>query len=306
MPRKLRFIPEPQTLISITNRTIQGRYLLLPGPVFNDIFLGILGRAQRQHEIQLCAFSVMSSHFHLLLIADDAQNVADFMRDLQSKLAREVNRLTGWGGTVFERRYDMTVVTQEEQAQVERLRYILGQGVEANLVERVRDWPGVHCAGALLDGTPLEGHWFDRTREYAARNQGKDFDPLDFATAETVELAPIPCWAELAPDAYRRCVQALVDDLESQAARARKAAGIQVLGVAAVLAQDPQYRPVTLARSPAPLVHAATKAARKFFYGIYAEFVSAFRVATEALRRGEREAPFPPGSFPPALPFVAG
>jgi hypothetical protein len=228
------------------------------------------------------------------------------MRDVQSKLAREVNRLTGWRGPVFERRYDLTVVTQEEQAQVERLRYILGQGVEANLVVRVRDWPGVHCAGALLDGTPLEGHWADRTREYAARNQGKDFDPLDFATAETVELTPIPCWAELSPDAYRRCVQALVDDLEGQAARSRKATGIPVLGVGAVLSQDPQHRPAKLAHSSAPFVHAATKAARKFFYEIYAEFVSAFRVATEALRRGERDAPFPPGSFPPALPFVAG
>ena len=306
MPRKLRFIPEPQTLISITNRTIQGRYLLLPGPVFNDIFLGILGRAQRQHAIQICAFWVMSSHFHLLLIADDAQKVSNFMRDLQSKLAREVNRLTGWRGPVFERRYDLTVVTQEEQAQVERLRYILGQGVEANLVERVLDWPGVHCAAALLDGTPLEGHWFDRTKEYAARNQRDAFDPLDFATTERVELTPIPCWAHLSPDAYRRCVQDLVDDLESQAARARKAAGIRALGVAVILSQDPQHRPATLAHSPAPLVHAATKAARKFFYEIYAAFVNAFRVATEALRRGEREAPFPPGSFPPALPFVAG
>ena len=306
MPRKLRFIPEPRTLISITNRTIQGRYLLLPGPVFNDIFLGILGRAQRQHEIPICAVTVMSSHFHLLLIADDAEMPADFMRDVQSKLAREVNRLTGWRGPVFERRYDLTVVTQEEQAQVERLRYVLGQGVEADLVEHVRDWPGVHCGDALLDGTSLEGHWFDRTKEYVARNQGKDFAPLDFATAETVELTPIPCWAELSPDAYRRCVQALVDDLEGQAARARKAAGIQVLGVAAILSQDPQHRPAKLAHSPAPLVHAATKAARKFFYEIYAEFVSAFRVATEALRRGELDAPFPPGSFPPALPFVAG
>ena len=306
MPRKLRFIPEPQTLISITNRTIQGRYLLLPGPVFNDIFLGILGRAQRLYEIKLCAFCVMSSHFHLLLIADDAQKVSGFMRDLQSKLAREVNRLTGWRGTVFERRYDLAVVTQEEQAQVERLRYILGQGVEANLVENVLAWPGAHCAAALLDGAPLEGHWFDRTREYAARNQGEDFAPLDFASTETVELTPIPCWADLSPDAYRRCVQALVDDIDSRAARARKAAGTQVLGVAAILVQDPQHRPTKLDRSPAPLVHAATKAARKFFYEIYAEFVSAFRIATEALRRGERDAPFPPGSFPPALPFVAG
>jgi hypothetical protein len=61
-----------------------------------------------------------------------------------------------------------------------------------------------------------------------------------------------------------------------------------------------------LARSPAPLVHAATKAARKMFYEIYAEFVSAFRAAADALRQGRRDAPFPVGSFPPALPFVAG
>ena len=49
--RKLRYVPQPRTLVSITNRTIQGRYLLRPGPSFDDIFLGILGRAQRQHEI---------------------------------------------------------------------------------------------------------------------------------------------------------------------------------------------------------------------------------------------------------------
>jgi hypothetical protein len=79
-----------------------------------------------------------------------------------------------------------------------------------------------------------------------------------------------------------------------------------VLGVKAILARDPLYRPSTLARSPAPRVHAATKAARKAFYEIYAAFVSAFREASERLRLGDRNAPFPTGSFPPALPFVAG
>jgi hypothetical protein len=34
-------------------------------------------------------------------------------------------------------------------------------------------------------------------------------------------------------------------------------------------------------------------------------FVSVFREASEKLRRGDRNAPFPTGSFPPALPFVA-
>ena len=79
-----------------------------------------------------------------------------------------------------------------------------------------------------------------------------------------------------------------------------------MLGVKAILSRDPLYRPSTLARSPAPHVHAATKTARRAFYEIYAAFISAFREASERLRRGDRDAPFPLGSFPPALPFVAG
>jgi hypothetical protein len=51
------------------------------------------------------------------------------MRDVKSKLALEVNRLTGWSGPAFQRRYDMTVVTNEDPAQIERLSYVLAQSV---------------------------------------------------------------------------------------------------------------------------------------------------------------------------------
>ena len=302
--RKLRYVPQSRTLVSITNRTIQGRYLLRPGPSFNDLFRGILGRTQRRHEMAIAAVTVLSSHFHLLLVVDDAQEVAGFMRDLQSKMAKEVNRLTGWKGPVFERRYEMTVVTGEEPAQVERLKYVLANGVKENLVERVSQWPGVHSAEALIHGTPLEGHWFDRTREYAARNLGEELSRDEYVFAESVVLSPIPCWAHLPADRYRERIKNLVEEVEAEAALARQQSGARGLGAKAILAQDPQTRPTSIARSPAPLVHAATKAARKMFYEIYAEFVSAFRAASEALRQGRRDAPFPAGSFPPALPFV--
>jgi REP element-mobilizing transposase RayT len=302
--RKLRYVPQPRTLVSITNRTLQGRYLLRPGPSFNDLFLGILGKAQRQHETDIAAVTVLSNHIHLLLIVDDAQEVSGFMRDLQSKLAREVNGMTGWKGPVFEHRYNMTVVTGEEPAQVERLKYVLANGVKENLVERVCQWPGVHSAEALMHGTPLEGHWFDRTREYAARNQGEELSRDEHVFAESVVLSPIPCWAHLPADRYRERVKNLVEEVDAEAARARRQSGAKVLGAKAILAQDPQTRPDSVACSLAPLVHAATKAARKMFYEIYAEFVSAFRAAAEALRQGRRDVPFPAGSFPPALPFV--
>ncbi|MGH7488564.1 MAG: transposase, partial [bacterium] len=199
MSRRLRYLPAPQTLVFITCRTVQGRFLFRPGPALNDLVLGVLGRCQRNYDLTLCAVTALSSHFHLLAVVDDARQIAGFMRDVKSKLAREVNRLTGWRGHVFERRYDMAVVTEEEAAQVGRLAYILANGVKEDLVERAREWPGVQSARALLDGEVLTGHWFDRTREYAERNQGLPFERLRFAAVETVVLSPIPCWAHLSP-----------------------------------------------------------------------------------------------------------
>jgi hypothetical protein len=101
------------------------------------------------------------------------------------------------------------------------------------------------------------------------------------------------CWAHLSSEIYRARIAALVETFESDAARERERTGAAVLGVKAILSHDPLYRPSTLARSPAPRVHAATKTARKAFYEIYAAFVSAFREASERLRRGDRDAPFP-------------
>jgi hypothetical protein len=129
---------------------------------------------------------------------------------------------------------------------------------------------------------------------------------LRYATVETVTFSPIPCWTHLSPELYRARIAALVEFIETEAARARERTGASVVGVEAILSRDPQHRPAALARSSAPRVHAAAKAARRAFYEIYAAFVSTFREASERLRGGDRGAPFPAGSFPPALPFVAG
>src|SRR3954452_20479340 len=225
MPRKLRFVPHARTLISITCRAVQGRFLFRPGPQLNSVVLGVLGRAQRRYETTISAVTVLSSHFHLLLVVDDAKEPSAFMRYVKSKLAREVNRLTGWRGPVFDRRYEMTVVADEDAAQIERLKYVLANSVKENWVEHVREWPGVHSVGALLDGKPLTGHWFDRTQEFVARLRHEDFGPMRYATVETVTLSSIPCWAHLSPELYQARIAALVEIIETEAARDRERTG---------------------------------------------------------------------------------
>ena len=283
MARKQRYLPESKTLVHIVCRTIQGRFLFRPSPELNDIFLGVLGHVQRLSGIRVTLVAALSSHYHLLLVVDDVKEVADFMRDLNSKLAREVNRLTGWSGPVFEGRYKMIPVTNEERAQVEVFKYVLSQSCKENLVACLREWPGVHSVRALLDGEPLTGHWFDRKQEHAAQARGEQYDPYRYATPETVTLTPLPCWEHLSPEQYRRCVAALVEEIEKEAAADCARKGIQPLGVKAVLAQDPLHRPKTIAKSPAPFIHAATQAARQVMYEAYAWFVAAYREAAEKL-----------------------
>jgi hypothetical protein len=228
------------------------------------------------------------------------------MNLFSSKLAREVGRLHGWREKIWSRRYQSIVVSSEEAAQIDRLRYVLAHGCKEGLVERPRDWPGVHAVRALVEGVPLEGYWFDRTREQAARRRGEEFNRLKFASPEVVHLEPLPCWAHLFPEAWRERVAALVAGIEAEAEAQRKRTGISPPGPAAIRNQRPHDRPNRIKKSPAPMFHAASKRARLELYQAYAWFANVFREASEKLRAGDSTASFPPWSFPPALPFVRG
>ena len=104
-----------------------------------------------------------------------------------------------------------------------------------------------------LGGEPLTGHWFSRSQEYAARRRGEDFDPLEYATPETVALSPLPCWEYLLPEEYRERIRGLVEEIEEDAAAARDRTGIPALGPDAILTQDPQHRPEKSPSPPLPL-----------------------------------------------------
>jgi REP element-mobilizing transposase RayT len=306
MSRRLRFIPEGGALVEVTCRALHSRLLFRPSPLVNQIAIGTLARAKRRHKIRVCFFVCASNHMHLLLWTEDARELSKFMSYFLSKLAREVGRLTGWKEKIFGRRYQAIVVSPEEEAQIGRLRYQLAHGAKEDLVERPRDWPGVHAVRALLEGEILEGLWFDRTQEYLARRRGEKFHPLQYATREVLELDPLPCWEHLTEEQRHVRVAALVEDIESEAAARRKRTGVKPLGVAAVLAQDPLQRPKKTKKSPAPAFHAASKAVRRELWNAYALFVAVYRSAAEKLRAGIREVIFPRGCFPPALPFVDG
>jgi REP element-mobilizing transposase RayT len=300
--RRLRFVPE-QALVEVTARTVQRRFLLRPTAGLREIFVGILARAAALYDVDIHAFVVLSTHLHCLLTPATAHDLAGFMRYLLTNLSKEAGRLHRWRGALFERRYQAILVTDEELAQAGRLRYLLAHGVKESLVDRVGDWPGAHCAESLATGSPCTGVWFDRRREWVARERGEEHTPDAFATHYQLALEPLPCWRHLPPERVRELVAAMVAEIEQQAAARHHAEGTQPLGITGVLRQNPHRHPPRAARSPAILVHAATRKARRALIAAYHDFVGAFREAAARLAGGCHDVVFPDGSFPPPLPF---
>jgi REP element-mobilizing transposase RayT len=304
MPRKLRHIPEGGSLVEVTCRTVQSRLLLTPRAFVREIVIGILARAKRMYPVQLVCFTCVSNHYHCLAWCEDAHRLAEFMGYVNSNLAREVGRLADWKEKFWGRRYQSIVVSDEEEAQISRLKYILAHGAKEGLVGSPLQWPGAHAVHALVTGDPLVGFWHDRTAEYRYRLQGKEPEPRQFVTEEILTLDPLPCWAHLPVEEQRRRMADLLAEIEEEARIALEAKGLEPLGADAVRRQQPHTRPNRTKKSPAPLFHAASKRAYLELREAYSRFVAAFRDAAEKLKEGDRTVAFPEGSFPPASAFV--
>lgn len=297
-----RYVPDG-ALVEVTTRTIHGRFLLRPSRDLNAVVRGVLGRAAARYEVGIVAFATLSNHWHLLLLPRDAEQLAAFMGYVNGNLAKEVGRLHRWKEKVWSRRYRAIVVSDEPDAQLARLYYLLEQGCKEGLVGSPRDWPGATSTEALLQGGPVTGWWFDRSAEFEARRRGER--PGKYAHAEEVsfDLVPLPCWREHAPMERRRAIASLVREIEAETKARLERSQHSPMGRKKILKQHPHDAPERCHRSPAPRFHCATVSMRKSLELAFYEFRVWYRRASEDLRAGLANVEFPPGSFPPRLPF---
>lgn len=306
MPRTLRYIPT-DSLVEVSGKTAQARFLLRPSEELNRRLIGVLARARCIYEVRIHAVSILSNHWHALLSVRDAHQLARFMNYVQSQVAKEAGDLHEWPGPFWGDRYSHVVVSREPEIQHRRLAYVLGQGAKEGLVARPEDWPGVHCVFALRDGEPLRGVWYDRTALcLAGRARGGRSRLEDFATEEVLSLDPLPCWEDegLTTEEMQGRVAEMVEHIVDQAAAAHDADGTRPSAPGVFLRVHPHQRPKTTKRSPRPFVHAATREARERFLEAYRLFSEAYRDAAWRLRSGYRDVKFPEGSFPPPAPFI--
>lgn len=309
--RPLRWLDQTSTglptLVEITSRCQQGRMLLRPNPTIKRVAIGCLARAQQKTpEIGVVGFNFQSNHYHLLLTAYEPKHLSKFMGSVQSNLAREICKFHDWGDKVWARRYRSICVSEEEEAQIARLRYLFEQGCKENLVMSPRDWPGASCVNTLITGhRDIQGDWYDRTGLYRANQRGKGAKLDDFKELLDLQLVSLPCWSHLSREEYAAECLDLVETIEKETRERHEEESTRVLGVTAIVNTHPHTRPEKVKKSPAPLVHAHDPEVRQEMIDRCREFSVAYWACSKALREGDTDVQFPEGSFPPPLPYVS-
>ena len=117
MSKHPRYIA-PHSLVDLSCRCIQGRFLLRPSKLLNELILGVLVLALRGTGIQVHSFCVMSNHWHILASIPSTQAMALAMKFFQANTSKEAGRLHGWRGTLWSSRYKPVPVDDDEASQI--------------------------------------------------------------------------------------------------------------------------------------------------------------------------------------------
>ena len=273
----------PGTTYLVTRRCAQRQFLLRPSKVTNEVFLYLLALAAQRFAIQVHAFCVLSNHFHLIVTDPDARLPA-FHQFLDSLVARALNCAHGRWEAFWAPNSFSAVALASPADVLDKAAYVLANPVAAGLVRRGRLWPGLWSAPEKIGAGALE-----------ARRPKHFFNP-DGDLPETVSLKLTAPPGSGSAAAFRASLTALVAEREELAA---KEFPNGFLGVAKVLAQDPEGRPrgVEPRGKLNPRVAALDKWNRVQVLQRLLTFLQTYREAWEARREGKRNVLFPAGTY---------
>lgn len=155
MPRLPR-IDRPGRIHHVMNRGLARRTVF---ETRRDVryFLSLLARAARAGRIEVLAFAILTTHFHLLVRSRDGE-LSETMRQILNAYVRWFNRSRRRDGPLFRGRFRSIPVESPRQLWY-TVRYIDANPVEARLVARAEEYP--YGSARLHAGLARRPRWVD-------------------------------------------------------------------------------------------------------------------------------------------------
>lgn len=283
---------ENDTVFFVTNRTIQGRFLLTPTTEINNAIGAVLANAVCRYQVQLFAFAFLSNHYHLI-VKTPKGNLSQFMQFLNANIAKRVAKIVDWPDKVWARRFSAEPIL-DNAALEERLQYVVSHGVKEGLVERVREWPGLHCVQFILEDKQEDFVWkagSSQNAEHETEGDTSDSCPL--------KTTRFPVWNDLSQSELRSKIENMIAVIENEAHEQRKG---RVLGVKSILECNPHHRPSAKKSLIRPMCHASKPDLITDYKSKYKKFVESYRSSLDDLVAAASKLVLPTAAYwPPPI-----
>lgn len=137
MPRK-PIIRSNEHFYHLTGRSNNKDFFELPLETVWEIMTGQLGKLQKQFNLHITAFVLMSNHFHLLMLTPDEDIdwvMFYFMKDTTKLMQKELGRIN----RIYGSRYKGCLVDNQHYL-LSAYKYIYLNPIRAGLVNRAQDY----------------------------------------------------------------------------------------------------------------------------------------------------------------------
>ena len=104
-----------------------------------QFFLDLLKSALDPSQLALHVYSLMPNHFHLILLQIKPRALSTYLKEVEEKFAKAINKLRNRSGHLFQGRYEMIHVDKTSYL-LSLSRYIHLNPVHAHLAEEAEDW----------------------------------------------------------------------------------------------------------------------------------------------------------------------
>lgn len=196
----------------VTNRCSGERFRFGKAALIKPIFEGLLAKYQERYEIDIFGHVCMGNHFHLIVRAPK-RNMHLFMKDFQSDLATEVNRMQDQSGQVFGRRYSAIPILDTEMRR-KMLAYLYNNPVKARLCKSAGRYKGATSYDLHMQGKESKAvKVLNRTRLYELKRR-RDFTPDMVEQAYDhfqLKLTPLPAYEGLSVEERSRRICTYVE-----------------------------------------------------------------------------------------------
>jgi REP element-mobilizing transposase RayT len=143
------------------NRGAARRHIFV-NDVLKQVFLNVLEETKWRYKWDIYAFCIMGNHYHLLICTPEG-NLSDGMRFLNSRYAREFNKIRAKDGPIFKSRFKSLFISSKKYL-LNVTRYIHLNPIDAGITatpeeykwSSYKDFIGENHNSTLLTSLPVE------------------------------------------------------------------------------------------------------------------------------------------------------